>query len=213
MPAVQNAVIPVLEEEIEKVHINKPLSREEQESMVGSAFDDAEEEFLQARTKTAISVVPAVKPGFYLALDEDGEPTGSVLREPPEEGGFITVYPVSQGQPDVMTTASGAPITEHMNPETPFADPALEARNPVPYFEEDGEGNLRVVSAGDPVSATRETKTTVSRKTVPITSDSPAAKAPPKFEGPDAKQASEKTQAAGKVDHPVAREDKSTPKK
>jgi hypothetical protein len=70
----------------------------------------------------------------WLKLDEDGTPSGTVIRRPSHPGGDEVVAPVV-GTPtrkyDEITTPSGAPITRFMNPDTALWDAGMLARNPV----------------------------------------------------------------------------------
>src|SRR4249920_1591389 len=87
----------------------------------------------------------------FLQISEDGEPTGPVFKvRPPDPN--ILVAPVLAQNPrrnDALTTPSGAPITNKMNPDHSFADAGLIARNPPPERALDADGNPLPVNLGE----------------------------------------------------------------
>lgn len=76
-----------------------------------------------------------LKPGDlgWIQLNEEGDPAGNATKEPPK-GPAARVYVPAPSDPPEMTTPSGAPITEQMNPSLPqpYADEGMTQRNPVP---------------------------------------------------------------------------------
>ena len=76
-----------------------------------------------------------LKPGDlgWLKLDDKGNPVGSATKEPPDEGPAARVYVPAAVNPPEMTTPSGAPITENMNPSLPqpHSDEGMKQRNPI----------------------------------------------------------------------------------
>lgn len=88
------------------------IAVEDQEAMIGSAFDD-----------------PSKPKVGFVALDENGAPSGEVLTERPAEGPYITVKGTTAATRDELTTPTGAPLTTQMNPDHSVVDPALVGRN------------------------------------------------------------------------------------
>lgn len=68
---------------------------------------------------------------YFLELNLEGEPVGSVLRDAPKDKPYISVLAVLPTDSSLVTP-SGAPLTDQMNPDHSFFDPALAERNPVP---------------------------------------------------------------------------------
>lgn len=79
-----------------------------------------------------------------LKLDEEGKPTGTVLRDKaifearskPEEP-YATVIGTPTVKFDEIVTPSGAPISKFMNPDPALWDAGMIARNPIPPPSED----------------------------------------------------------------------------
>jgi hypothetical protein len=69
----------------------------------------------------------------FVKLDEEGTPTGAVLREMPldPDGSYARVIGSPQRKYDEIVTPSGAPVTRFMNPEPTLWDAGMLARNPI----------------------------------------------------------------------------------
>jgi hypothetical protein len=69
----------------------------------------------------------------FVKLDEEGTPTGEVLREMPldPDGSYARVIGSPQRKYDEIVTPSGAPVTRFMNPEPTLWDAGMLARNPI----------------------------------------------------------------------------------
>ena len=137
----------------------KMLSNAELEKIAGTEGADA------AETKT--------KGNWFVALDLEGRPTGGLLERPPEDTPYISVTNIIGLKPEVLMTPSGAPITEHMNPEHSFLDPWLEARNPRPkksaLIGDKVERNSNVGQKGGEGFRTVEVKASAANKGQPAT--------------------------------------------
>jgi hypothetical protein len=71
---------------------------------------------------------------WYVNLDPEGNPVGPISATPPEDPlqPFITVTNTDPIAAAELTTSSGAPLTNQMNPEHSHYDQGLAERNPVP---------------------------------------------------------------------------------
>ena len=88
------------------------------------------------------SLASELEPGdlAYVKLSETGEPTGPALLDAPTDGTPVArVAYIAPPESNVLTTPTGAPITNQMNPVTDLYDPALIARNPIPEYAEEKE--------------------------------------------------------------------------
>jgi hypothetical protein len=71
----------------------------------------------------------------FLKLDEEGHPTGTVIRDirsVHDDSPKATVIASPQHKWDDIVTPSGAPVTKFMNPDPTLWDPGMLARNPPP---------------------------------------------------------------------------------
>lgn len=136
---------PVEDDEARKPHINTPLDADEVKGMVGE-----------------------LKPGElgWVKLNDEGEPEGAATRDPPTDGPAARVYATAPVIPLELTTPSGAPITEHMNPAAgpPFLDAGLRERNPTDGTTKHPSNSERTGPDGKPIEhgfakAQAETKT------------------------------------------------------
>ena len=101
------------------------------------------------------TVQPIYNKQWYVNLDENGAPTGTVQAEPPADPDqpYVTVQLATVPTADDLKTSSGAPLTDQMNPEHSFFDPGLEERNPRPKIPTD-KGAIR----RSPVTADAQTQ-------------------------------------------------------
>jgi len=118
----------------------RPISAKDQEAILAGE----DEKYLEG--KSGGTVQPIYNKQWFVDLDENGTPTGTVKPEPPEDPDqpYVTVLLAKAPGPDDLKTSSGAPLTDQMNPEHSFYDAGLEARNPrPPPVAIDKDGNFR----------------------------------------------------------------------
>jgi len=124
-PAVEEASGP------ETRHYNVPLSVAEQEAILGAEGKEIRE---GRASRSVDGATPNTRDIWYVYLDEEGHPTGSLMQEMPkgDDKPFAPVTFTPSSPADVLMTPSGAPLTEHMNPLHSHYDAGLEERNPTP---------------------------------------------------------------------------------
>lgn len=80
--------------------------------------------------KEAKSVVPETAPKKFMSLDAAGKPSGALLDVAPTDGTpFITVTG-EEGKPESVSTLTGAPLGEQMNPELVHAPVGVAPPDP-----------------------------------------------------------------------------------
>lgn len=82
---------------------------------------------LKAGTK---SVVPETAPKKYMSLDAAGKPSGTILDAAPTDGTPFISVTGEAGDPDSVSTLTGAPLGEQMNPELVHAPVGVAPPDP-----------------------------------------------------------------------------------
>jgi hypothetical protein len=105
------------------------------------------------------ALVGELKPGQtgHISLSETGEPVGAAAKIPPTDALSAPVLVQVSPEKDVLTTPSGAPITQSMNPGHSYFDRNLSDRYPTEQSTEPlevnaGETPSRTYAIDDPES-------------------------------------------------------------
>ena len=126
--------------EIEERELPRNLSVKEQEAIAGDLENLPEKPAGPVARQAPVKAEPGGTPLYYVNLDENGKPVGTLEPEPPKDPDqpYIAVE-VIQPTSTVLATPSGAPLTDQMNPSHDHYDAGLEERNPRPKWDTKGE--------------------------------------------------------------------------